>query len=82
MGADLRDRRGVAAGAAGVPGNLQHHLAGRTPRVPQPGRISPATASIARSGGVGFNPVSQKPQAVQEHEQIARGDPVLEFGED
>ena len=45
--------------------NLQHDLADRAPRVPQPGRISPTTASTARSGSVGFDPVSQKPRAVQ-----------------
>ena len=37
VGADLRDRRGAAAGAARVPGDLQQQLADQTPRVPQPG---------------------------------------------
>ena len=49
--------------------DLQHDLADPAPRVPQPGPISPTAASTARSGSVGFNPVSQKLQAV--HEGIA-----------
>src|SRR4051812_34662819 len=53
MGADLQDRRGAAAGAARVPRDLQHDLADRAPRVPQPGRISPtiAAGSFNRSLG-------------------------------
>src|SRR4051794_20162098 len=37
LGADLQNHRGAAAGAARVPGNLQHDLADRASRIPQPG---------------------------------------------
>ena len=65
VGAALQDHRGAAARATRLPGNLQRHPDDRAPRLPQPGRISPATASTPRSGTVGFNPMSQKPRAVQ-----------------
>ena len=48
-----------------LPGNLQRYQADRAPRLPQPSRISPATASTPRSGSAGFNPLSQKPRAGQ-----------------
>jgi hypothetical protein len=79
-GADLPDHRRAAAGAARVPGNLQQQLADQTPRVPQPGRISPAAPSTPCSGSVGFNPVSQKPRAVHnEVGQVVLGQPILQI---
>src|SRR5215212_8178176 len=66
MGTDLRDRRGAAAGAARIPRDLQYDLAGRAPRLPHANPISPEATSNRRHRGVGFNPVSQKPRAVQQ----------------
>ena len=61
----LRDDRGTAPSLAGVPRHLQHDLADREARIHQPARLPPEAASTHRQGGVGFNPVSQKPRAVQ-----------------
>src|SRR4051794_19147866 len=76
LGADLRDHRGAAAGAARVPGNLQHDLAGRAPRLPHANPISPEATSNRRHRGVGFNPVSQKPRAVQKEPPCCTDWPV------
>jgi HTH-like domain len=62
---DLRDDRGTTSGIAGLQGNLQHHLADRTPRLHLASAIPTAAASTHRKGSLGFNPVSQKPRAVQ-----------------
>ena len=63
-GTTLRNDRRTASGPAGVPGHLQCNLADRTPRLHQPGSVPSEAASTRRQGGVGFNPVSQKPRAV------------------
>jgi putative transposase len=44
---------------------LQHHLADRAARLPDASPISAETTSNCCHRCVGFNPVSQKPQAVQ-----------------
>jgi hypothetical protein len=65
VGAVLPNHRGTAAGVAGVPRDLQHDLADRAPRLPLASPVPREAASICRQRCVGFNPVSQKPQAVQ-----------------
>jgi hypothetical protein len=62
----LRDQRGSASGPVGVQGDLQHHLADRTARISHAEPVPTGTASRRRQGGLDFNPVSQKPRAVQE----------------
>src|SRR5260221_9593411 len=65
MGADIPDHRGTASGLARVSPNLQHHLADRAARLPHPSPVPAQAASNCCHRRVGFNPVSQKPQAVQ-----------------
>src|SRR5260221_578505 len=64
-GADLPDHRGTASGLARVSPNLQHHLADRAARLSHPSPVPAQAASNCCHRRVGFNPVSQKPQAVQ-----------------
>src|ERR1051325_3567406 len=73
LGADFREYRGTASGFAGIPRDLQHDLADRAPRLPLASPISPEAASNARSGSIGFNPVSQKPRAVHYLMVITQG---------
>ena len=48
----------------GFPGDLQHHLAHRTARVPDTRSRAAEPAFTRGTGRVGFNPVSHKPRAV------------------
>src|SRR5207248_83356 len=65
VGAELRHLRGTAPGVTGVPPNLQHQLANRAARLPHASPVSAEATSNCCNRCVGFNPVSQKPQAVQ-----------------
>ena len=65
LGTDIRDHRRAPPGVAGVPRHLQRHLADRATRVHHARGIPAKPALISRQDRIGFNPVSQKPRAVQ-----------------
>ena len=64
LGTHLRHRRRASAGAAGLSGGLQHHLAHRTARVSDTCRHAAEPAFTRGTGRVRLNPVSHKPGAV------------------
>src|SRR3954468_8918479 len=59
-----------AKGMESVPQWLQPHLTGQTPRVHYTGRLPAEVTLVRRQDSIAFKPVSQKPQAVQQHDAL------------